>query len=133
MTRTRTYNIWCGFVKRCENAKEPAYAEYGGRGIKVCARWRKFENFLADMGPAPAGRSLDRIDNDGDYAPGNCRWATRAQQARNTSRTIFVTVAGERLCVKDWADRLRMKASTIYAAKARGINLTKYIESRVAR
>jgi hypothetical protein len=67
-------------IQRCENPKATAYRFYGARGITVCARWHSFENFLSDMGPRPEGLTLDRIDNDGDYEPDNCRWADFATQ-----------------------------------------------------
>ena len=83
-TGTRTYRIWKGIKTRCFNANDPVYAYYGARGITMCDRWRySFENFLADMGEAPADRSIDRIDNDGNYEPGNCRWATSLEQRAN--------------------------------------------------
>ncbi len=81
--RTPTYGTWTAMRKRCMNPKDKYYADYGGRGITVCARWLSFENFLADMGERPAGRSIDRIDNARGYEPGNCRWATAREQRAN--------------------------------------------------
>ena len=71
-------------VVRCKNPKATGWKNYGGRGVAVCARWARFENFLADMGERPPGKTLDRIDNDGNYEPGNCRWATPKEQYRNS-------------------------------------------------
>jgi hypothetical protein len=83
LCRSRAYQSWKGMKARCFNPRDRAYPDYGGRGITVCERWLIFENFYADMGERPPGMSLDRINNDGNYEPGNCRWATVAEQLAN--------------------------------------------------
>ena len=81
--KTPTFRSWLAMHSRCRYPSQAAWKNYGGRGITVCERWRDFRNFLADMGVKPANRSLDRIDNDGNYTPENCRWATVKQQLAN--------------------------------------------------
>src|SRR5437879_5828925 len=89
LVMTPTYRTWAEMKTRCYNKKRPEYPRYGGRGIKVCDSWlHSFTNFFADMGVKPKGFSIDRVDNDGNYEPRNCRWATRLQQARNMRSTI---------------------------------------------
>lgn len=107
MIRDLTYYAWTNMKSRCSNPNVRGYSRYGGRGIKVCDRWlHSFKNFLADMGPKPPGLTLERKNNDGDYTPENCIWATRPAQSRNRRTTIWVEHGGLRLCVNDWARRL---------------------------
>lgn len=104
--RPPEYDIWCGIKKRCYNPNYKQYGDYGGRGIKVDERWlRDFQAFLDDVGHRPTPRhTLDRFpNNDGDYAPGNVRWATRSEQARNTSRNVWVEIDGKAMIAEDAA------------------------------
>lgn len=90
-SKSRTYRIWSGIRNRCTNPNVLSYPYYGGRGIKLCERWRSFDNFLADMGEAPEACSIDRINNDGNYEPGNCRWTTQLVQAKNCRKNVHLT------------------------------------------
>lgn len=83
MSKEKIYKIWCAMIERCRKETHFAYKRYGARGIKVCERWNKFENFYEDMGDRPEGKTLDRINNDGDYSPENCKWSTYKEQAMN--------------------------------------------------
>lgn len=104
--KTREYISWASMLWRCRNPASAAYAGYGGRGIKVCDRWRRsFTAFLEDMGERPGpGCSIDRIDNDGDYTPDNCRWATAKEQARNRRPTFWITIQGEKKSLAEWCE-----------------------------
>lgn len=104
--RTTEYEIWAGMKTRCGNPASKLYPYYGGRGIFVCERWSdNFANFLADMGPRPSSKhSIDRIDNDGPYAPQNCRWVSRKTQVRNRRNTFMVTIDGATKPLAEWAE-----------------------------
>ena len=104
MTGTPEHNTWQSMLQRCTNQRLASWHRYGGRGIRVCERWQVFENFLADMGKRPSEmHSLDRIDNDGDYEPGNCRWATSEVQNANKSTNVHIELDGRRQTLAQWA------------------------------
>lgn len=103
-TRTPEHIVWLGMLDRCRNTNHPAYPRYGGRGIKVCDQWsNSFPNFLEDMGERPSlSHTLDRIDNDGNYEPENCRWATKKEQANNRRKNVTLNVGGTVLTVSEF-------------------------------
>lgn len=115
MSKTSVYNTWEQMIKRCNWINGSDYVGYGGRGIKVCERWFNFENFYNDMGDKPSGSSLDRIDNNGNYEPSNCRWRSPSEQARNRRSNRLLTFKGLTKCVSDWADELNIDSVTIRA------------------
>lgn len=127
--KSREHKIWRGMFQRCYNPKTKFFKNYGGRGIGICERWRdSFADFYSDMGPAPGPEfTIDRINNDGDYCPENCRWATSTQQARNTRRTIRITYKGETRSARDWDDYLGCRRGRIYGAYYAGWNMDDYI------
>lgn len=114
-SRSPEHIAWAGMIARCENARNHAFSRYGGRGITVDPTWRhSFEAFLADMGHKPTPEhSLDRIDVDGSYEPGNCRWATKKEQARNTRSNRRIQAFGETLTLAQWAERTGIGEATI--------------------
>lgn len=102
----RSYMTWQAMTQRCSNPKSPKWHRYGERGIAICERWRKFDNFLADMGERPKGMTLDRINNDGDYEPSNCRWATPMTQGNNRGNNRIVKVGDETMTISEASRRL---------------------------
>jgi hypothetical protein len=103
-----------GMKARCYNHKNPDYPNYGGRGIIVCEKWlNSYDNFLKDMGQRPEGYTLDRIETNGNYEPGNCRWATWSVQRLNQRRNHLVTFHGETLLISEWAKKINMKRETL--------------------
>jgi hypothetical protein len=117
LTYSGEYNSWCGMISRCSNPRNNSHYVYGARGVAVCARWRdSFEAFFADMGRRPTPcHSIERLDNDVDYQPGNCVWATDKEQSRNKRNNHRLTFRGETLCIADWSDRTGLKQRTIYS------------------
>jgi hypothetical protein len=122
MAGTRQYKIWAAMRQRCSNPKEESYAVYGGRGIKVCAEWATFIGFWSDMadGYAP-NLTIDRIDNDGDYCKDNCRWATKTQQARNTSKNRKVVYQGTEMSVAEAAEKAGLNRFALRQRVADGV------------
>lgn len=120
--RPAEYGIWKGIVARCCNPATPNFHRYGGRGITVCDRWRDdFAAFFADVGARPsAEHSIDRIDNERGYEPGNVMWSTRREQAANTRANVTLSVFGETLCVAVWARRFGLLAPTVHRRLSRG-------------
>lgn len=106
-SQTTEWRIWAKMRDRCQRPTNAKYPRYGGRGISVCERWKVFKNFLDDMGLRPSKLySIDRIDNDGNYEPGNCRWATSKQQSRNSTNAHFIEINGISMCIVDWCGAL---------------------------
>lgn len=114
------YTTWRGMKERCRNPRNHKWADYGGRGITICDRWRDFAAFCADMGERPAGHGIERIDNAKGYEPGNCRWATQKDQCRNKRNNVRIAHDGQEHCVAEWADRLGIRRGLIYARLRRG-------------
>ena len=121
LSKLREYGLWNTIRGRCLNPNVKCYPRYGGRGIRVCERWvDSFENFYLDMGPKPEGKSIDRIDNDGDYEPKNCRWATPSEQTLNSCRGLRITAFGKTMSSKEWAEESGIKPSIIRERLANG-------------
>ena len=122
-SRTATYTIWIDMIRRCTNPKRSEYPWYGGRGISVCQRWMCFENFFADMGERPRGKSLDRLNNDLGYCKENCEWRTSDQQANNKSINRFFDINGERLTLSQVARKYGIHRKTLEGRVFKGISI----------
>lgn len=134
LSKDNIYWIWSGMRSRCENPASPNYARYGGRGIRVCERWQKFENFLADIPPRPSlQHTLDRKDTDGNYEPGNVRWATAHEQQMNRRDTKYLTLNGETLHINEWASRLGINVATLWARIHCGWSVTETLTRSLSR
>jgi len=111
---TKLYHVWSEMIQRCTNQRNQFWPHYGGRGVTVCAAWRDYAAFHRDMSPTYApGLCIDRRNNNGNYDQQNCYWATRAQQARNTSRVRSYTIEGKTQCLTDWANEYGVNLGTL--------------------
>ena len=122
--RNGVYKAWAGMISRCKNEKNPNFKSYGGRGIKVCDRWKSFDLFHEDMGDRPSKEhSIGRINNDGNYEPSNCRWENRLEQANNTRRNRFINLDGEKITVSQAARKRGVHPDTVYERLNRGLSV----------
>lgn len=120
-SKTPEYAVWRSMTDRCRLSTHQAYANYGGRGITVCKRWEKFENFIADMGNKPfKGASVDRINNNKGYSKTNCRWVNATEQCRNKRTNVFLTAKGMTKTVTEWSSISGVRHNTISYRLANG-------------
>ena len=117
---SQTARCWDNMIDRVSDPKATSWDRYGGRGIIVCERWRTFANFLADMGEKPSGLTLERIDNNGNYEPLNCRWATPKEQGQNRNTNVFLEFSGRRLNIAQWAEVIGISRFILYERIRRG-------------
>lgn len=121
ITRDPIHHTWEGIKSRCGNINNPAYKDYGGRGIRICDTWLDFRKFKEDMGERPSkNHSIDRINNDGNYEPSNCRWATKREQSRNTRKNRNFIINGVTRCVTDWANYYKIDTFLVFLRLRRG-------------
>lgn len=134
MTNTPTYRSWSAMRGRCTRPNDPAFDRYGGRGIKVCDRWlNSFENFLEDMGERPEGKTLDRENNDGNYEPGNCRWATRIEQQNNRRNSRKIDHNGLSLTAAEWTRKLGLGRGAVTTRLFAGWTVERALSDGVTR
>lgn len=130
-SRSLTYASWISMLHRCENPQRTKYAAHGGRGVTVCRRWHKYENFLADMGPREStALSIERRDNDKNYTPSNCYWADKKTQARNRRNSSTATHKGKTQTLAAWAEQLGKAHSTLSWRKQQGWSDIEIINGR---
>ena len=112
--RTSEYRTWSAMKDRCNNNNDKGHRMYGGRGISVCKEWHDFRNFFKDMGKRPPGMSLERINNDGNYEPDNCKWASLKEQANNKTSNRLISFYGTTKTISEWCDCLNIAYGTLH-------------------
>jgi hypothetical protein len=129
LSRSNEYSIWRGMFDRCTNSRKKGFENYGGKGITVCNRWKKFENFYGDMGPRPSKKhSIDRKNGKRGYSKNNCRWATPLEQMCHTRRNRFLTYEGKTLHLAEWARLIGISKSTLYYRWKQGWPVEKVLQ-----
>lgn len=130
---SKTYKSWLDMNRRCNNPNDKDYCNYRGRGITICKRWKKFINFLEDMGEQPRGLQIDRINNDGNYCKSNCRWATRKEQGRNRRNNHLITFNSKTQCLVAWAEEFQIHRGTLFARINQGWSIEKALRTQVKK
>lgn len=125
------YAIWRSMMQRCYDKNSHAYSRYGGRGINVCNKWQTFEGFYEDMGDKPKGKSLERLDNNGDYSPENVIWADIKQQNNNRRTNVFLEHNGKKQTMQQWCDELNLRIGTVWARINRGWDVSRALTQEV--
>lgn len=134
LTNSPTYYSWTGMNQRCSNPNHSSWKNYGGRGIKVCKRWRhSFKNFLSDMGERPSlDYSIERSDNDGNYEPSNCKWADLEEQHNNTRTNVKIEWRGVTMTITQWSRKLGIKTATLFSRLGKGWSIQDALQRKVA-
>lgn len=133
-TRTREYVTWQSMLGRCENSNDPSFARYGKRGVKVCLRWRNsYADFKLDMGKRPLNMTIERINSNGNYEPGNCRWASSKEQNRNRHTNKMVTWKGQRMSLAEACERAHRPYKTVWMRLRVGWTLNAALDKSVRK
>jgi hypothetical protein len=122
-----TYVTWHSMKQRCRDKNHSAYFKYGGRGITFCDRWLNFNNFLCDMGERPTGKTLDRINNNGNYEPTNCKWSTKKEQARNTRKNRYIDFNGKKITIAELSDKIGVNQGVLRGRINNGYSMDKVL------
>lgn len=131
MTGSPTYKSWQKMISRCNKPNDPSYKDYGARGITICEQWYLFDNFLADMGIKPEDKTIDRINNDGNYHPDNCQWSNKTEQANNRRTSRIITHNGESLTLAQFARKFNISIGTLWYRLKSGWSMDRALNEHV--
>jgi len=135
LTGSTEYRTWANMKNRCYNTRSKRFNDWGGRGIKVCDRWiDSFENFLEDMGKKPTPQhSIDRIDNNGNYTPSNCKWSTTIEQSNNKNNNVVLEYKGRKLTISEWSRVTKITDKVLYSRISKGWNVEKTLTTPIKK